>query len=287
MSSPGKDSRLLSEQDAANAGEDPSASSSRRPSSTGARPGVGDRQVSANTLAALRDQFEQYGSPPKIPNIPPRSTAGTEEATPARNTVTSPDETSSTQQKDIQRLDAVSQALAASPSRDKHHDSAVLAASGSSTPAAAAAAHSGGPATSIEEMTDAQKAMIVGLHLVDKQGQQKARRESQNQSQEAKSGIADMLKNALFKGKNSSTDGGDGKDDTHDGTVLVDESGPSTGNPADFPVSHSSIITYSFSLESLLRLANHVTFRSLLIWSVTTNNDHTFHRCHSDYKAET
>lgn len=219
----------MSEQDGASGTSNPQ---SRRTSST--RPGM-DRPLSSNTIAALRDQFEQYGSPPKIPNIPLRASANaTEEPTPAQNAT--PETANTSTSKDKQRLEAVSQALSSSPgsgdlsSQHATATAAVAAASGSSTP--------GNPATSIEELTDAQKAMIVGRHLVDKQGQQKARRESHSQTQESRSGVTDMLKNALF---NRKKDGDDEEIEQEEGAAA--ESGPSTGNPQDFPV--SSILLYS------------------------------------------
>ena len=180
-------------------------------------------------MAALRDQFEQYGSPPKIPNIPLRASAGaTEETTPAQTAT--PETATTSASKDKQRLEAVSQALGTSPgSSDGYFKQATApapVASGLSTPAA----QSGNPATSIEELTDAQKAMIVGRHLVDKQRQQKARRESHTQTQDSKSGNSDMLKNALFNRKK------DGEDETGQAKADETESGPSTGNPQDFPV---------------------------------------------------
>lgn len=231
MSSPSQKGKHLSEQDAASS----SQPTSRRPSSS--RPELGDRQISANTLAALRDQFEQYGSPPKIPNIPPRASASaTEDATPSR--ALSPESSSNAQNAQKERMEAVSQALSASPARDSPMKQSATSgvatptqsgiASSSATPAGAAGA------TSIEELTDAQKARIVGMHLVDKQGQRKARQESQSQNQEAKSSIADMLKNALFKSKNS--DDGKAEEDAVEGQV---EGVVTSNNPADFPVSHS------------------------------------------------
>lgn len=271
MSSPHKDtaaggsSRMLSEQDAVDGG-DGSNPHSRRASSS--RPGV-DRALSANTIAALRDQFEQYGSPPKIPNIPLRASASaTEDATPAQTAT--PETAATDSNKDTQRLDAVSHALATSPSRDgTGKTSAAALASGSSTPA-----QSGNNATSIEELTDAQKAMIVGRHLVDKQGQQKARRQSHGHAQESKNGIADMLKNVLFKSKKE-----DDEERPEQEATGTAESGPSTGNPQDFPVSEYYYISSSWdpsSIEGLpnVRFANHVTFFR-----------RSFSRCHSDFKA--
>lgn len=229
MSSPPKDagtshSRLLSAQDAGEAGGGSGTSSnpqSRRTSSS--RPGI-DRPLSTNTIAALRDQFEQYGSPPKIPNIPPRASGtATEDITPAQ--FATPETAAGSTSTDKQRLDAVSHALSTSPGTDYFAKQGTVAASGTSTPGP-----SGNPATSIEELTDAQKAMIVGRHLVDKEGQQKARRESQNPDQDSRNGIADMLKNVLFNRKK------DGEEDTEQAENTQGEGGPVISEPQDFPM---------------------------------------------------
>lgn len=244
MSSPHKGagsshSRLLSEQDALENGGSSSNNATSNPQSrrtSSSRPGM-DRPLSSNTLAALRDQFEQYGSPPKIPNIPPRASASasaTEDTTPAQSAATPENAAAASSSKDKQRLDAVSQALSTSPRADyfttKQGGAAI--ASGTSTPGPS----SGNPATSIEELTDAQKAMIVGRHLVDKEGQRKARRESQSQNQDSKNGITDMLKNALFNRKK------DGEEESEQVYENQADSGPSTANPQDFPVSASTAL---------------------------------------------
>jgi hypothetical protein len=231
MSSPDKSGiskQLLSTETAATTQDSASNPQSRRPSSTG-RPSIGDRGLSANALAALREDFEQYGSPPKIPNIPLRGTSNavtTEESTPAR--VTSP-ETTGPQQ----TLDAASKALSSSPGRTTSYNnaSAVAGPSGTSTPGQSTVA-----ATSIDELTDAQKAVLVGRHLLDRQEQQKARKASNTGTQEQKESIKDMLKN-VFKGKGSDkADNDDFEDQQRDDAA---EAAILSGNPAEFPVSAS------------------------------------------------
>ena len=159
-----------------------------------------------------------YGSPPVIPNIPLRGTAGAGAATAAAS-----------EHEDLSR----SPARRLSP-RPSSSNLQVPAGSGSGS-----ASNSQDPSPSLtpnaaEELTDEQKAEIVARHLVDKKGQRRASRSASNAGRPGP-----MSRSESQTGNNDNVEDDDGTHTATDEEEDVERIRHMQMSTEEFPVSRT------------------------------------------------